>query len=335
MSRPFLPADDAVAVSCRGFARAHADLVELVEEPLHLRARHRASGRRVGLVGGGGSGHEPLHAGFLGTGMLDAVAPGQVFASPHNRQVLEASRSAAGPAGVVHVVKNYTGDRINFGIAAERLRHDGIQVRRVLVDDDLATESDATATGRRGTAATVVVEKPARRGRRHRAGPRRAWPTSAPPSPGPRAAWRWPAGRRPPRARAGRRSTSPTTSLEFGVGIHGERAQQTVTRPEPARPARHPGAAAGRRAAGRGRRRAAAGERARLGDRARACTPSASLVEPLLAEHGLRVVDSLVGTFVAALDMHGFSLTLTRLAPGWLDLWRAPSVTPAFPGRTS
>ncbi len=160
MPLPFHPADgDPVPAALRGFARAHADLVELHEKPAHLVARHRDPGRRVGLVSGGGSGHEPLHAGFLGRGMLDAVAPGKVFASPHNKQVLEASRQAAGPGGVIHVVKNYTGDRINFGIAAERLRLEGIEVRRVLVDDDLATESDETATGRRGTGATVVVEK--------------------------------------------------------------------------------------------------------------------------------------------------------------------------------
>ncbi|GAB3683531.1 dihydroxyacetone kinase subunit DhaK [Angustibacter aerolatus] len=333
MSRPFLPADDAVAVSCRGFARAHADLVELVEEPLHLRARHRASGRRVGLVGGGGSGHEPLHAGFLGTGMLDAVAPGQVFASPHNRQVLEASRSAAGPAGVVHVVKNYTGDRINFGIAAERLRHDGIQVRRVLVDDDLATESDATATGRRGTAATVVVEKLLGAAADTGLGLDELADLGTAV-----------AGASRSLAVAGRAQTSPRSGraafdladdeLEFGVGIHGERAQQTVTRPElpdlldtlvQRLAAGLPGEGADVLLLVNGLGSATALELYAVRE----------LVEPLLAEHGLRVVDSLVGTFVAALDMHGFSLTLTRLAPGWLDLWRAPSVTPAFPGRTS
>ncbi|MGH3639140.1 MAG: dihydroxyacetone kinase subunit DhaK, partial [Mycobacterium sp.] len=148
MSRLFLPdgGADVVDLALRGFGRLHDDIVTVLSDPAAVITKQRSPGRRVGLISGGGSGHEPLHAGFVGRGMLDAVAPGRVFASPHNRQVYAASRQVAGPDGVLHIVKNYTGDRINFGIAAERLVSDGIPVRRVLVNDDIATDNAETGT---------------------------------------------------------------------------------------------------------------------------------------------------------------------------------------------
>src|SRR3954465_2931009 len=126
--------DDVVNESLAGFCAAHSDIVRLGETAPFVLRRSLTPGK-VPLVSGGGSGHEPLHGGFVGPGMLDAAVPGQVFASPHNRQVYEASKAVAREGGVLHVVKNYTGDKINFGIAAERLAADGIQVARVLVDD--------------------------------------------------------------------------------------------------------------------------------------------------------------------------------------------------------
>src|SRR5690606_22925541 len=99
--------------SLSGFAAANPDIVELCTDPVYVTARHRSPSRRVGLVSGGGSGHEPMHVGLVGTGMLDAAVPGAVFASPHNRQVFRASQAVAGDEGVLHIVKNYTGDRIN------------------------------------------------------------------------------------------------------------------------------------------------------------------------------------------------------------------------------
>src|SRR6266567_1108860 len=119
----FLPATDAVASAARGLALAHPGLIEVHRDPLYLRARSSNPGRTVALVSGGGSGHEPLHTGLLGPGGLDAVCPGEIFASPHNRQIYEASAAAAKSNGVLLIIKNYTGDVINFSIAAERLRH--------------------------------------------------------------------------------------------------------------------------------------------------------------------------------------------------------------------
>jgi dihydroxyacetone kinase-like protein len=160
MAEPFYASKtEYVDRALLGFARDHADVVELSTDPVFVRSVDRDPRRQVGLLSGGGSGHEPMHVGLVGRGMLDAAAPGRVFASPHNRQVYEGSRAAAGPGGVLPSLKHYTGDRITFGIAAERLRHDGIPVARVLVDDDVATESQQTATGRRGTGATVLTEK--------------------------------------------------------------------------------------------------------------------------------------------------------------------------------
>src|SRR5699024_8646088 len=127
-------------------------------DPLYLHRAHPASDK-VGLVSGGGTGHEPLHAGFVGTGMLDAAVPGAVFASPTAIQVEAATRWADSGRGVLQIVKNYTGDVLNFSIAAELCADDGIDVDHVLVDDDVATDIEGSRVGRRGTAATLIVEK--------------------------------------------------------------------------------------------------------------------------------------------------------------------------------
>ena len=328
MSGLFLPAEGAVDAALRGFADTHAELVELSESPLYMTARQENPGRRVGIVSGGGSGHEPLHAGFLGAGMLDAVAPGRVFASPHNRQVYEASRAVAKPSGVLHVVKNYTGDRINFGIAAERLRQDGIEVGRVLVDDDLATDGGDTGTGRRGTAATVVVEKILGAAADGGAGLDELVELGA-----------RVAGASRSIAVASRAQTLPATGatafelngkeLEYGVGIHGERAAQTVERP--------PFDELVTRMTGQvcdaldspgqvvllvnGLGSTTLLELYAICDRAAA----------VLRDRGVEVVTRLVGTLVPALDMAGFSITLTGLQPGWLEYLTAPTAAPAFP----
>lgn len=157
MTGSMFAASAMVVHAAEQMAIRSAGRIEVSTEPLHLRATNARATRRVGIVSGGGSGHEPMHSGFLGPGGLDAVAPGAVFASPHNRQIHQAARAAARAGGVLLVVKNYTGDRINFNIAAERLRHDGIAVATVVVDEDVASRD--AGIGGRGTAATVLVEK--------------------------------------------------------------------------------------------------------------------------------------------------------------------------------
>jgi dihydroxyacetone kinase-like protein len=147
--------DDFLAESLAGFATAHDDLVTLNSAPVFVRRKQLTSGK-VALISGGGSGHEPLHAGFVGHGMLDAACPGQVFTSPTPDQMLAAAQAADTGAGVLFVVKNYSGDVMNFEMAAEICEAENAMV---LVNDDVAVENSSHTTGRRGVAGTVIVEK--------------------------------------------------------------------------------------------------------------------------------------------------------------------------------
>jgi dihydroxyacetone kinase-like protein len=147
--------DSVLTESLDGFAAAHADIVTLGAERQFVRRRELKPGK-VALISGGGSGHEPLHAGFVGRGMLDAACPGQVFTSPTPDQMLAAARAVDGGAGVLFIVKNYSGDMMNFEMAAEMLDRDNATV---IVNDDVAVENSTYTTGRRGVAGTLIVEK--------------------------------------------------------------------------------------------------------------------------------------------------------------------------------
>ncbi|MBX7443532.1 MULTISPECIES: dihydroxyacetone kinase subunit DhaK [unclassified Arthrobacter] len=145
--------------SVQGFGLAHAGLVTVSEDPIYITRKDAPVAGKVGLVSGGGSGHEPLHAGYVGKGMLDAAVPGAVFTSPTPDQILPATLAANAGAGVVHIVKNYTGDVLNFETAAELAEAEGVNVRTVLVNDDVAVEDSLYTAGRRGVGGTVLVEK--------------------------------------------------------------------------------------------------------------------------------------------------------------------------------
>lgn len=312
-----------------GFARAHADLVAYDPRDGFFTARHASPARRVGLLSGGGSGHEPLHVGYVGAGMLDGACPGRVFASPHNRQIFRASRAVAGPEGVLHIVKNYTGDRINFGIAAERLADAGITCARVLVDDDLASDSEEIAAGRRGTGATMLVEKVLG-----------AAADTGMGIDGLVELGTAVAGRCRTLAAASAAHRSPITGepafelppgeLEYGVGIHGERADRTrglgsvgplvedmagalldALRPGPDDPVvalvNGLGSVTSLELYG------IFGELGRFLD----------------ARH-VRLARHLVGDYVTALDMRGFSLTLMVADRDTLGFYDAPVHTPAL-----
>jgi dihydroxyacetone kinase-like protein len=152
-------AEDVVREELEGIAAAHPDLVKVMFDPnVVVRADAPIQGK-VGLVSGGGSGHEPMHGGFVGMGMLDAACPGEVFTSPTPDQMLEATKAVNGGAGVVHIVKNYTGDVMNFDMAADLARSEGIEVESVLVDDDVAVQDSLYTAGRRGVGTTVLMEK--------------------------------------------------------------------------------------------------------------------------------------------------------------------------------
>jgi len=141
--------------SLDGFAAAHADIVVLGEARKFARRRQLVPGK-VALISGGGAGHEPLHAGFVGHGMLDAACPGQVFTSPTPDQMIAAAEAVDGGAGILFIVKNYEGDVMNFDMAAEMA---GKDIMKVVTDDDVAVEASTWSTGRRGVAGTLVVEK--------------------------------------------------------------------------------------------------------------------------------------------------------------------------------
>ncbi|MFC0601451.1 dihydroxyacetone kinase subunit DhaK [Streptomyces palmae] len=325
-------ADSLVPDALAGFARAHRGLVAYDAEHGFIRAVRPTAARRVGLVSGGGSGHEPLHIGFVGAGMLDAACPGLVFASPHNRQVFEASCAVAGEDGVLHIVKNYTGDKINFGIAAERLAHRGIPCARVVVDDDLASESESVAVGRRGTGATVLIEKilgaAADRGRGLES--LAALGASL-------------AERCRSIAVASRAHTLPATGLpafeltpgllEFGVGLHGERADRSV-RQEPLRALVRRMTDAVLKSAGLGRGSWIIALVNGLGSTTR-LELYAVLHElaTALDRRGAVLARSLVGDFATSLDMRGFSLTLLAADTEVVELFDAPAATPAWSGQ--
>ncbi|HEY5877892.1 MAG TPA: dihydroxyacetone kinase subunit DhaK, partial [Nakamurella sp.] len=148
-----------VTEALEGMALAHPDLIKVTLDPAFIvRADAPVSGK-VALVSGGGSGHEPLHGGFVGAGMLDAAAPGAVFTSPTPDQVLAATQAVDGGAGVLHIIKNYTGDVLNFETAAELAAAEDIEVSSVVVDDDVAVKDSTWTAGRRGVGGTVLLEK--------------------------------------------------------------------------------------------------------------------------------------------------------------------------------
>ena len=147
--------DTVLTESLDGFAAAHADIVALGDDRQFVRRRALKPGK-VALISGGGSGHEPLHAGFVGHGMLDAACPGQVFTSPTPDQMLAAAQAVDTGAGVLFIVKNYSGDMMNFQMAAEMLDRDNASV---IVNDDVAVENSTYTTGRRGVAGTLIVER--------------------------------------------------------------------------------------------------------------------------------------------------------------------------------
>lgn len=147
--------DDFLTESLAGFAAAHADLVVLDNEPVFVRRKTLKPGK-VALVSGGGSGHEPLHIGFVGYGMLDAACPGQVFTSPTPDQMMAAAKAVDTGAGTLFIVKNYSGDLMNFEMASEMSE---LPNAMVLINDDVAVENSSYTTGRRGVAGAVIVEK--------------------------------------------------------------------------------------------------------------------------------------------------------------------------------
>ncbi|HEU4423678.1 MAG TPA: dihydroxyacetone kinase subunit DhaK [Pilimelia sp.] len=320
--------EDVVREALAGVAAAHPDLRVDFTNQFVVRAGAPRRGK-VGLVSGGGSGHEPLHAGFVGLGMLDAACPGEVFTSPVPDQILAATRAVDGGAGVVHVVKNYTGDVMNFQMAAELAGDEGVAVETVLVDDDVAVEDSTWTAGRRGTGATLIVEKIA--GALAEAGApaaevaeigRRVNAASA------SFAVALTACTTPAAGKPG--FDLPDDEMEVGVGIHGEPGR----RREKLRPAS--AIVAGALDSILTAKPLARGDRAIVIVNGLGGTPLLELylvfgaVATGLKEAGVQIARSLVGNYVTSLDMAGMSITICRADDDMLRLWDAPVRTPAL-----
>ena len=151
--------DAVVREALEGIEAAHGDQVRVIHDPMVIVRADAPVQGKVGIISGGGSGHEPMHGGFVGRGMLDAACPGEVFTSPTPDQMLEATKAVDGGAGVLHIVKNYTGDVLNFEMAADLAKGEGIEVEAVVTNDDVAVQDSLYTAGRRGVGITVIAEK--------------------------------------------------------------------------------------------------------------------------------------------------------------------------------
>ncbi len=318
-----------VAESLRGLELAHSDLITVVPDPaVVVRADAPVQGK-VAIISGGGSGHEPMHGGLVGQGMLDAACPGAVFTSPTPDQVQTAIEKTDGGAGVLLIVKNYTGDVLNFETAAELAQADDVEVRTIVIDDDVAVKDSLYTAGRRGVGGTVPLEKitgaAAERG-------------------DDLAAVHAIAERVVANVRSmGLALAAPIVphvgdpsfdlgddEMEVGIGIHGEPGRARM-------PAEN--------ADGIVRRLLEPivedlpfreGDRVLLFTNSMGGTPLIELylahgiAERMLADRGIVVERRLVGPFVTSLEMQGMSLTLLKLDDELLELWDAPVHTPAL-----
>jgi phosphoenolpyruvate---glycerone phosphotransferase subunit DhaK len=321
--------EDVVRDALRGMEAAHGDRLRISYDPYLVVRKDAPVQGKVGIISGGGSGHEPMHGGFVGPGMLDAACPGEVFTSPTPDQMLEATKAVSGGAGVLHVVKNYTGDVMNFDMAADMGKAEDIDVETVLTNDDVAVEDSLYTAGRRGVGVTVLVEKicgaaaddgkslqeVAELGRRVNANGRSMGMALTPCiTPG---------------------SGEPSFELaddevEIGIGIHGEP----------------------------GRFREQIGPASQIADRlmtpiledlpfssgdkvlafvnGMGGTPLLELyvvyaeVAKIAQEHGLSIEHNLIGNYITSLEMQGCSITLVKLDDDMVRCWDAPVDTPAL-----
>jgi dihydroxyacetone kinase-like protein len=319
---------NVVVEALRGMAAAHGDLLKVHYDPNYI-TRIDAPRKKVGVLSGGGSGHEPLHGGFVGRGMLDAACPGATFTSPTPDQMLAATKAIDGGKGVLHIVKNYTGDVMNFELAAELAAGGGIEVASIVINDDVAVKDSLWTAGRRGVGGTVLAEKIV--GAAAEAGATLAEVKAL-----------------CARVNANVRSMGlaltsctvphagkptfelPENEMEFGVGIHGEPGRQRLPL-VPAdeatemlmKPILHD-------------LPFAAGDEVLLFVNGLGGTPLLEQyvvyrrAEEIARAHGLKVIRRLVGPYITSLEMAGVSITLLKLDAEMTRLWDSPVVTPAL-----
>jgi phosphoenolpyruvate---glycerone phosphotransferase subunit DhaK len=328
--KKLINAPDAVLQDAlRGVEAAHGDRVRVSYDPAFVVRADAPVQGKVGVISGGGSGHEPMHGGFVGPGMLDAACPGEVFTSPTPDQMEAATKAVDGGAGVLHIVKNYTGDVMNFDMASDLGKAEGIEVESVVTNDDVAVQDSLYTAGRRGVGVTVLLEKivggAAEDGRslpevaelaRRVNGNGRSMGMALTPctTPG---------------------SGEPSFELaddevEIGIGIHGEPgrfrekigpasqiAERLVTPIVEDLPF-------------------GSGDRVLAFVNGMGGTPLIELyvmyaeVAKLLDGHGLTIERNLVGNFITSLEMQGCSITLLKLDDEMVRYWDAPVNTPAL-----
>jgi len=321
--------EEVVREELEGIALAHADLVKVHYNPDFITRADGPIQGKVAVISGGGSGHEPMHGGFVGMGMLDGACPGAVFTSPTPDQMLEATKAVSGGSGVLHIVKNYTGDIMNFDMAADLARAEGIEVESVVTDDDVAVKDSLYTAGRRGVGATVLAEKlcgaAAEEGRSLKEvadvcrkvkdlGRSMGMALTSCTVP-----------------HAGKPTFDlPEDEMEIGIGIHGEPGRirmplksadeitemlmEPIISDIPYK----------------------SGDEVLLFVNGMGGTPLIELyivyrkAYEIANKHGLKVVRNLVGPYITSLEMAGTSITMLKMDDDMVKLWDAPVKTPGL-----
>src|SRR5271157_1801126 len=321
--------EDVVMEELEGIALAHPDLVKVHYNPNYIVRADAPVKGKVGVLSGGGSGHEPMHGGFVGVGMLDAACPGAVLTSPTPDQMLEATKAINGGAGVLHIVKNYTGDIMNFEMAADLARAENIEIESVIIDDDVAVKDSLYTAGRRGVGSTVLAEKVCGAAAEQRKSLKEVADVCR-------------------KVKAGGRSMGmaltsctvphvgkptfdlPEDQMEIGIGIHGEPGRTRmklksadeitelllapIVEDLPFK----------------------AGHEVLLFVNGMGGTPLIELfvvyrkAHEILTKAGIKVTRSLVGSYITSLEMAGASITVLKLDDEMTKLWDAPVLTPGL-----
>jgi phosphoenolpyruvate---glycerone phosphotransferase subunit DhaK len=321
--------DDVVKETLQGLALAHPDLVKVHFDPNFVYRADAPVKGKTALISGGGSGHEPMHGGYVGRGMLDAACPGAVFTSPTPDQMLEAARAVDGGKGVLFIVKNYTGDVMNFEMAADLAKMEGIAVESVVIDDDVAVQDSLFTAGRRGVGSTVLAEKLCGAAAEEDRSLSQVAEVCR-------------------KVKANGRSMGmaltsctvphvgkptfdlPEDEMEIGIGIHGEPGrvrmklkpadeivEMLMTAVIQDLPFKK-------------------GDKVLLFVNGMGGTPLIELyiayrkAHQIAEEHGLTVARNLVGPYITSLEMAGMSITLLKLDDELVQLWDAPVHTPAL-----
>ena len=321
--------ENVVTEALHGMASAHADLIKVEYSPSFIYRADAPVKNKVAVISGGGSGHEPMHGGFVGKGMLDAACPGAVFTSPTPDQMLAATKKVDGGKGTLHIVKNYTGDVMNFDLAADMARAEGLQVESVVIDDDVAVKDSTWTAGRRGVGATILAEKIC--GAAAEAGQSLAEVRDLCKKVNAQARSMGMALTSCTVPHVGKPTFAlPEDEMEVGVGIHGEPGR-TRMKIKPADeivallmdpiltdiPYK-------------------SGDEVLMFVNGLGGTPLIELyivyrkAEELAKKAGLKIVRSFVGSYITSLEMAGASITLLKMDAQLTKLWDAPVHTPAL-----